>query len=129
MQIKIVGKALVITSSVKKAVIEKAAKLVKSSLTLYKEVNGEQEPVCSIGIGKVAGINSNGITFDSANKDGFAQATIVLPDMKAEERKAYVEDNFGLTLVNASVIEGQLETALADRAATLSTIMDNVEVE
>lgn len=130
MELKIVGQAFVFTSALATETIKKAERLVPDALVLTQEKNGEVEQLASIGIAKEAAISKYGVTFSATSKDGKAQGTIKFPaSVKTDDRKSYIEENFGLTLVHASAIEAQVEAALAERQATVDGLFGNMEVE
>lgn len=129
MNLKIVGQSLVVTSSLKTDTIKKAEKLVPKSLVLMQGEGEDKEQVCKLGIAYDSGVSKAGLNFSSTSADGLAQATILLPNVKADERKGWVEDNYGMTFVYAAQIEAQVEAALNEHANTIDTIFGNIEVQ
>lgn len=122
MNLTIVGQSLVITSSLKKETIERAGKFAPKSLQLIKGEGDNKEILCTLGVAKTAGVSARGINFDTADKNGLAQATIMLPGVKAAERETWVKENYGMAFVNAAAIEAQVIGELAAFDKTMSEI-------
>jgi uroporphyrinogen-III synthase len=125
--VKIVAQALVITSILALDTIQKAAKLLPSALILKDE---DKQPLFAIGAGAAGSISSAGVTYNSTSADGKAQATIMLPNgIAADKREDYVRDNFGASLVLLARAEAHTEEALAERQHEIDVVLTGMEVQ
>jgi hypothetical protein len=126
-KIKVIGNAAVVTSSVKVADLQKLGKFKPASLKLIdKETKDE---LFAIGIGS-ASLNKFGASFPVADKDGFAEMTLVIPEsVKADAKKAYVEDTYGYALLNLNKVEAQIADTLEVVAGDFAAISENIEVQ
>lgn len=125
-RIKIAGNAMVLTSTLKFATIQKMEKYNNNALCLV-EINGEEEKeVFRISTGKFSGISKYGMTFAEANKDGYAVATILFPE-NVTDKKAYIKDNFGTALFMLADLEAAVETSCAELEAAYAKLDDDIE--
>ena len=119
MNVKILGKAMVVTSAMKLADIKFLGKADKDALTI-KDKEGNE--IYKIQTGS-ASLSKFGASFDSANKDGFAEATIIIPDnVSAENRADWAKDNYAAALLALTVNEENF----AQSATSLKTAYDTV---
>lgn len=127
-RIKIVGNALVLTSKLKFATIQKMEKYNPDALCLV-EVKGEDEnEIFRIATGKTSNISKYGITFMEANKDGFATATVLFPEGTKDKRE-FVKDNFATSLFMLADLEDAVLTACAELEAAYAELDANIEEE
>ena len=122
MDIKILGKAAVITAQIKKDVIVKLAKFAPEALILKDD---KDVAVFGIGFGKAASITQYGIEFNDVDKDGNIQMTHVLPD-GVEDKKQYMLDTYGAALYNLTLAEAAVTTAYATLKASFDTVAENI---
>lgn len=125
-RIKIAGNAVVLTSKLKFATIQKMEKYNKDALCLVETKNDEENEIFRIGTGKVSSIGKFGITFMEADKNGFAVATIMLP-AGVTDKKEYIKDNFGTTLFMLADLEAAVETACARLEAAYAELDNDIE--
>ena len=123
-KIKIAGNAIVLTSTLKFETIQKMEKLDKNSLCLVEVKNDEENEVFRIATGKQGSISKYGIVFSEANKNGYATATVLLPE-NVTDKKGYIKENFMTTLIMLN----QLEEVVATHCAELETMYENLENE
>lgn len=108
MKVKIAGSALVLVSSLKFEALKKIEKFNPMALVTYDE---DQVPVFVVGTSATPCINKNGVQFNAQDKDGFAEVTFMIPST-IKDRKEFVTDNFGLTLLNLSDAEEKIDKAI-----------------
>jgi hypothetical protein len=125
-KIKIAGNAVVLTSSLKFETIQKMEKYNRDALCLIEVKNDEENEIFRIGTGKASSIGKYGITFMEANKDGFAVATILLPE-GVTDKKAYIKDNFGTALFMLNDLEDAVKTACAQLEAAYEKLDTEIE--
>lgn len=127
-RIKIVGNALVLTSKLKFATIQKMEKYNRNALCLVEVKNDEENEIFRIGTGKTSNISKFGITFMEANKDGFATATVLFPEGTTDKRE-FIKDNFATTLFMLNDLENAVETACAALEAAYAELDKTIEEE
>ena len=122
MNTKILGASCTITSNLKVEDIVKLKKFSPRSLVI-KDHETKSE-IFKIGYTEAAGqISPYGITFDSQNTEGFAQITFPIPaTVTAAERKQFIQDNVGLTLMSLE----KMESAIAAELIALNTQFDAI---
>lgn len=125
-RIKIAGNAVVLTSNLKFATIQKMEKYNRNALCLV-EVKGEEEiEIFRISTGKTSAISKYGVTFMEANKDGFAIATVLLPE-GVTDKKAYIKDNYGTVIFMLNDLEDAVVTACAKLEADFEKLDKEIE--
>lgn len=127
-KIRIVGNAMVLTSKLKLATIQKMEKYNPKALGLYEINKDEEVEVFKIMSGKLSSINKFGIVFAEANKDGYAVATTLFPaDIK--DKKEFIKDNFATVLFMLEDLEAAIETSCAELEAAFSKLDEDIEEE
>lgn len=126
--IKIVGNAMILTSKLKLATIQKMEKYNPKALSLYEINKDEEVEVFKIMSGKLSSINKFGIVFAEANKDGYAVATTLFPT-DVNDKKTYIKDNFATVLFMLKDLEAAIETSCAELEAAFSTLDEEIEEE
>ena len=111
-KIVVVGKAVVITSTLKTADIQVIDKYRHDALTLFEGEGKDRQPVFMVAVGNGCGsIGAYGIEFNGTNAEGFATVTKLLPDgLKAENVKDWVSDNIGVPALKLDKLEKALQT-------------------
>ena len=125
-RIKIAGNAVVLTSKLKFATIQKMEKYNPSALCLTETKKDEEVEIFRIATGKTSSIGKYGITFMEANKDGYAIATILLPE-NTTDKKAYIKDNLGNAIFMLTDLEALVETACAELEAAYDKLDTEIE--
>ena len=125
-RIKIAGNAVVLTSKLKFATIQKMEKYNRDALCLVETKNDEENEIFRIATGKSSAIGKYGITFMEANKDGFAVATVMLPE-GVTDKKEFIKDNFATALFMLSDLEAAVETACAALEANYAKLDNEIE--
>ncbi len=125
-RIKIVGNALVLTSKLKFATIQKMEKYNKDALCLVEVKNDEENEIFRIGTGKTSAIGKYGITFMEASKEGNATATVLFPEGVTNKRE-YVKDNFANVLFMLNDLEDVVNTVCAELEAAYAKLDDDIE--
>ena len=125
-RIKIAGNALVLTSKLKFATIQKMEKYNPDALCLVEVKNDEENEIFRIGTGKSSSIGKYGITFMEANREGFATATILFPE-NVSDKKEYIKDNFATALFMLSDLEDAVNTACAELEAAYAKLDKEIE--
>jgi len=121
---KIVGRAAVITSTMKVEDIKKMAKYAPTSLKLQDAESKEE--IFAVAAGTTASTSKYGITFSTENEAGFAQITLTIPENV--DRTEYVRDTYGDMLQMLAVIEANATDALANIDTHLAEITSSIEV-
>ena len=112
-RITIAGNAMVITSTLTLAQIQKLEKHNPKALALAKEhADGFIEEVFRIGTGATANISKFGITFNEANKAEQATATILFPE-KVTNKKEFIKDNYANIFFMLDAVEANVKNELA----------------
>ena len=125
-QVKIAGKAMVITSGAKLEEIKNAEKYRPNALRLFGGEEGK-ELLFVVGTAKSAsGIDRQGVVFCDTNADGYAQLTLTLPaDVNPQD---YVPEVYGPALTKLCAVEEQLPAALAEIRADKERVQGMIEV-
>lgn len=118
------GDAYVLTAGFKYDTIKNLNKFGKGSALQLTEKDSK-DVMFKVSTNAVASISAHGVSFTGANSDGYAEVTGCFPkaSMSAEDKKAYLKDNFALILVSLNEIQTQVEAANKD----LKGVMDNVD--
>ena len=78
METKILGSAFTVTSGLKIDEIQALQRFSPKDLTVF-DAEDKKTPIFKIGLDPCASLNRNGVSFNGANSDGYAQATIGIP--------------------------------------------------
>lgn len=124
-KVQIVGDAMVITSKLKLETIKKIQKFNKDLLCLTEIRDNTTNELFRIETGKVASFNKYGITFTNANAEGYACATLLLPN-NVKDRKEYVKDEYGTALVMLADLEDAIATAAAEIDSVYAKLEDEI---
>ena len=125
MNIKITGRAVVI-SSVAQKTIKDIEKYSPHSLTVYNE---DKEPVFAVKTGRTGAITKYGITFDDVTPEGNACLTIAIPSTVAtKDRAKFVEDEYSAALAELANMEKFIETQAENLADMIAAVRANIEV-
>lgn len=120
--------AVIVSTSLTEETIRKAQKYAPKSLVLYEE----KTPVFAIDIGHRGGeVTPRGIVFADKATDGtmfVSRGVSGLAEKSPAERKAYLEENYGLILFNLKKIEDQVTAALGSVNADIATVSDSLIV-
>ena len=127
--LKTVGLAVVITSALGCADIEKAQRFAADSTKLLDE---RKEPIFAVSVGEVTALSKMGIQFSDDNAEGKAQLTVMVSELTGlsnEEKAELIKWEFAPILANINKVEAQIlaETAAID--ATLTDTMASVVIE
>lgn len=125
-RIKIAGNAIVLTSKLKFATIQKMEKYNPDALCLVEIKNDEENEIFRIATGKTSSISKFGITFMEADKKGNATATVLLPE-GVTDKKEYIKDNFATALFMLSDLEDAVNTACAELEAAYAKLDADIE--
>ena len=112
--VKITGNAVVLTSALKLATIKKLEKYNPDSLCLCKQVGEDTEEIFRISTGASSSIQKFGIVFAEEDKDGYATATVLLPNGIKGSKKDFVKENFYTVLLMLKDIEDASAIVCAD---------------
>ena len=127
MKVKVIGKALILSTILHTAEIVTLNKFHPSALVKRNE---KDEPVFAIGIDKGAAISKFGVTFNDTDSNGYAQLTMVIPDhVKSEDRQAWVLDTYGLALNELSAFESVVCERYNGLKTTFDTVAESITVE
>ncbi len=128
--IKIVGDAAVITSTLSVEDIQTLKKYRPEALVLKGGEDGK-EPIFAIDVNAGSGSVSNyGITFGGVTRDEDKKAnlTLVLKGITGDV-KEYVADKYGTALDYLNQLEINLPEVLADVSERKARIMANIQVD
>ena len=123
-KVVISGNAVVITSAIKYADIEKAKKYRPEALVL-KDEEGKKD-IFAIGLGK-AQQNDDFIVFDGKTHDeeGYATYTALLP-ASCGDIKGSIADLFGATLIKLGKLEEIFPAAIAEIDAEREAVLSQI---
>lgn len=131
-QLKIVGGAVILTSSAKLEDIKLLEKTNPEALRLYKTNEaGKKECVFTVATGSKGGVGPRGVIFDSAALDGTGMATVtseVPAGATAENVKELVADKVGAGIINLNKVEEQIPDAVAAAQAEKAAILDSITI-
>ena len=125
-RIKIAGNAVVLTSKLKLDTIKKLEKYVPGALVLVSTEDNEEREIFRVATGKTGSISKYGVSFATADKDGFATITTNIPE-DVTDKKVYVKDNFATILLMLKDIEAVAETTLAEFEADYAKLDEEIE--
>lgn len=126
-RIKIVGSAVILTSKIKYADLQKMEKYSNGSLALVVCTKDEEyTEVFRVSTGKISNISRYGITFAEANKNGYAMATVLLPEGITDKR-AYIKDNLGDAIFKLDELEAQINAQLAAMTEAYKQLDEEIE--
>lgn len=120
-KIKKVGQALVLTSAIKAEEFDKVKKFKPEALELKTE-KGEVTFKVMLDEGE---ISRYGVSFDSVDREGYAQLTI----MTYVESKEDILDCYATILANINKVEAQVAAALDEVNALFASVEGSIEVE
>ena len=127
-KINVTGNAIVLTSSIKYADIEKAKKYRPDALKLKNE---DGQDVFAIDIGVIPQSNEFGIVFTGKTHDdhGFATNTVLFDTCdEGEELKNKVADFYGSTLVGLNELEKVFSERVEAIDAERKTVLSQIEL-
>lgn len=125
-RIKIAGNAIVLTSKLKLDTIKKLEKYIPNALVLVSTEDNEEREIFRVATGKTGSISKYGVSFATADKDGFATITTNIPE-DVTDKKVYVKDNFATILLMLKDIEAVAETTLAEFEADYAKLDEEIE--
>lgn len=130
--LKIVGDAVILTSSAKLEDIKLLEKYNPDALRLYKvNEDGKKEVVFTVKTGIAGGINARGAIFCSVAPDGsgLATGTFEVPEGSTPENvKEKVASLVGPGVINLNKVEEQIPDALAKVHAEKAAILESISV-
>lgn len=92
-KVTIIGNAFVLTSSIKLATIKKLEKYDADTLAVCTKQEDEIVEVFRVMSGKKGSICNAGIVFASADKDGYATVTALIPE-NVKDKKQFIKENY-----------------------------------
>jgi len=130
-QLKVLGTAAVITSSVKLAQLKQLEKFKPNALKLVEETKpGAATTKFIVKTGDMSSVNQYGIVFSNESVNGFATATIGIPSyIKPEDKADYATDTFGYAMLNLNELEAQIVEATDELAADFNAMSNSITVE
>lgn len=125
---RIIGDAIVITSTLKLKDIKNVKEHRPNACSLWGGEDGKEE-LFRISAGETGSISNMGIVFGAASRDEgkFAEMTIVAPEMGTDP-KEYVAEHYGVALANLNKLEQQLPAVIAEIAAEKAAVMAGITV-
>lgn len=124
MKTKIVANTVVLQSAVPFDVFKKLERFQPAALT---KVDEDKHPILTAtvaGKGGCGSIASNRIVFNPEDDAaGKAVLTITLPFNEIEDKKAYIAENFGATIM----VMNEFENEIIDAAAAIDSRIDAVK--
>lgn len=127
-KVTVIGKAMVITSTLKFEDIETVKKYRPDSLVLYEGEGDKKEPVFAVGTATKGSINKFGAKFDGKNGEGLAQLTMFLNIPEDADVKDVISDNIGGALLYLNKLEEMLPAVVEEIATERAAIQANIEV-
>lgn len=133
MRSKIVGQALVITLETKLDDLKRAAKYAPQALCLFTEDDegrtAERFKVQVMNKPVTGELNKYGAVIGGCNANGFAQITLPLQGVEAEQRKGKVIDAYGKAMFDLAEVEANVAAALEAVDAQIASVVETMEVE
>lgn len=132
--LKIVGDAVVLTSSAKLEDLKLLEKYKPDALRLYKtNEDGKKEVVFTVKTttSGQGGINARGAIFGSAAHDGTGQATVTdrVPEgVTTENLREKIADLVGTGVISLNKVEEQIPAALEEVKAEKAAILESISV-
>ena len=128
-RVKIVGNAVLFTSALQLDTIKKLEKYHPESLVLCaKEDNGDCVEIFRICTSKVGSINKHGIAFATANKNGNATVTTLIPE-NVKNKREYVKDNYAQILFVLKDFEDHITKAADEVDKAFAELDEDIEEE
>lgn len=128
MQTKILGRAAVITSSLKTEMIKKLARHNPEALNLRDE-NKEQFFTVRM-TSKSASIGNAGIAFADTTADGSASLTVFLPeDLPMEERETWFKEHYSTPLFRLAEAEHTIGIRYQNLSSQFASIESSISCE
>ena len=124
MKVKVVGTALIITSTLKVAQVEAAKNFAPDALKVFDD---EGNQVYAVATGETASIGKFGTTFNGADAEGNLQATVVIDN--AADKKKYVTEQYGLAIAGLAQAETLVAEEIESVLATVNGALSEMEVE
>jgi hypothetical protein len=127
MNVKIIGRAVVITADIKSEVIDQLKKFEPTALKLNDE-NGNV--YFAIGNDRIGGISKNGVSFNDRNPAGDACITITIPEsVPTAQREAYVTGDLSPVFYNLKIAEEQANAAYAELKERFDSVAESITCE
>ena len=125
-KIKVIDKAVVVTSGVKLEDIKTIEKYRPAALTLMGGEEGK-EPIFKLASG-AGSISKFGASFDHATTEGYAVLTLVTT-YEGDKVKEHVADTLGEAMTNLNALEAKIPAVLESVKKEREEIMANITVE
>lgn len=124
MKVKVVGTAMIVTSTLTAAQMEAAKHFCPNATTV---VDDEGNDVYRLDTAESASVGKYGTNFNGKDADGNLTATVIIPD--AEDKKAYVTENFGIALAALAEAETLVAEAIEAKMAVVNGAVADMEIE
>lgn len=124
--IKILGNAAVLTSTLKAEDINKLARFKPEALKIInKETKNE---IFAISFGYRPNVTPYGVSFTDKTEDGYAQTTIALPPgfVDDKDKIEFVKNQYGYILLNLNKLEAQAQETLNVTAAEFASMEEAI---
>lgn len=123
--VKVVGQAVVVTSSVKYDDLAMVETYKPEALTLTDE-DGNQ--YFKVGTGSHGSVGKYGITFDSESRDDNKALVTLHLDYTGENVKEYLTDKLGGALINLKEVEKKIPLMLEEIKEERELIANSIEI-
>lgn len=129
--IKVTGDAMVIASNIDMKDLTLLAKHNPEALILTKPLaNDEREPIFAICLGDSPTFSRNGIQFTSANDEGKAQMTMMLPmGLTKPQKEDFIRNAFSNGIIRLNALEDLIAESVAQVQADFDRAMSTVTIE
>lgn len=121
MKTRILARQAVITAEMKYEDMEKIKKYAPDTMTMCDEDGNE---TFRVSVDQHDSVSPIGITF--TDDGGQAMARIMIPS-DVEDKKAYIAENFGVTITKAGEIIENMKAALEDVNQTIAAVVNSIE--
>lgn len=128
MNVKILGTAMVVTSSLTVKEIKELGHYNSEALTL-KDDEGKPLFVINARIAGDSNFSRFGVQFEAGDSEDRAQVTEIIPAGTAEQKLEYVKARFGQPLLQLQQLEVSAHKAYEAVVESIGSVMENVEVE
>ena len=119
------------TVTIETAITAKDLKTIKTHAPeALRLVDEDKHVYFAIGVSKVGSISKDGIDFDGTTKEGTLYVSVHTNGMPNEDdnRRTFLEEQFGATLVKLAKIEQQVAEALTAQATAITAIADSITI-
>lgn len=126
MNTKILGSAVLVTSSLDTEVLKKLKEYAPEALQLT-DTKGEVD--FALAASNTGSMGKHGVSLPDTTEDGKACVTIILPKLDSDQAKLdYVTSNFGMIMYKASQVEAQASAVFAELKDKFASVAQSITI-